>query len=79
MIDAIFVQCLKQRQQVLDRHPSLNVMNRIEDKASPGTKNLDALADLLANLFGCAEWESVLRVHAPTPKGDPVTEARLEL
>ena len=45
MIGAVFVQCFEQRLQVLDRHPSLDVVNRIEDKASPGTKNLDALAE----------------------------------
>lgn len=75
----ILARGLVHRQQVLDRHQRLNVMDRVKDEASSGAKGPQALANFPPHFVSRAERKGVLRIDAAAPECDPVPESLLEV
>src|SRR5581483_2212195 len=78
-VGAVVVHGLVQRDDVLDRHAGLQVVDRAEHEAAAGPEDAHALPDLRAHLLGRAEREHGLRLDAAAPEGDAVAEGSLQL
>ena len=71
-IGSTLAKRLVHREDVLNGHAGLNIVNCVEDESARGGEDPYPLADLAPDLVRRAEWQGLLGVHAAPPERHPL-------
>src|ERR1039458_8204514 len=73
-----FMHGVEHRHDVFNGCSGLDVMNWVENESAAGREDFATPEDFLAHLFGCSEWQCLLRVDSATPECQAIAVLALQ-